>query len=36
MDKEHYLEQNIKPIMENLVYQLVCERPEDPVKLTLT
>lgn len=33
MDKEQYLDINIKPIMENLVYQLVCERPEDPVSL---
>jgi hypothetical protein len=33
MDKEQYLDINIKPIMENLVYQLVCERPEDPVRL---
>src|SRR5690606_20106583 len=29
-EKEEYLENTIKPIMENLIFQLVLERPEDP------
>ena len=32
MDRQAYLDQKIKPIMENLLFQLVCERPEDPIK----
>ena len=31
MDKQEYLETKIKPIFENLVFQIVCEKPENPV-----
>ena len=30
MNKQEYLETKIKPIMENLIFQLVLERPEEP------
>ena len=30
MNKKEYLENRIKPIMENLIFQLVLERPEEP------
>ena len=30
MNKKEYLENRIKPIMENLIVQLVLERPEEP------
>ena len=30
MNKQEYLETKIKPIMENLIFQLVLERPDDP------
>ncbi len=30
MNQKEYLEKKIKPIMENLIFQLVLERPEDP------
>jgi hypothetical protein len=29
--KEKELREKIKPIMESMVYQLVCERPDNPV-----
>lgn len=31
MDKQEYLETKIKPIFENLVFQIICEKPENPV-----
>ena len=31
MDKQEYLEKKIKPIFENLVFQIICEKPENPV-----
>jgi hypothetical protein len=31
MDKQEYLETKVKPIIENLIFQLICERPENPV-----
>ena len=31
MDKQEYLETKVKPIIENLIFQLICERPEKPV-----
>ena len=31
MDRQEYLETKIKPIFENLVFQIVCEKPENPV-----
>lgn len=33
MNKKEYLENRIKPIMENLIFQLVLERPEEPTAL---
>ena len=30
MNKKEYLENRIKPILENLIFQLVLERPEEP------
>ena len=30
MNKKEYLENRIKPIIENLIFQLVLERPEEP------
>ena len=35
MNKQEYLETKIKPIMENLMFQLVCEKPEDPVEFMI-
>ena len=29
---EKELREQIRPIMENMVFQLVCEKPENPVK----
>ena len=31
MDKQEYLDTKIKPIFENLIFQIVCEKPENPV-----
>ena len=31
MDKQEYLETKIKPIFENLVFQIICEKPEKPI-----
>jgi hypothetical protein len=31
MESEKELRERIKPIMENMVYNLVCEKPENPV-----
>ena len=31
MDKQEYLETKVKPIIENLIFQLICERPDNPV-----
>ena len=31
MEKQEYLETKVKPIMENLIFQLICEKPENPV-----
>ena len=31
MEKQEYLETKIKPIIESLVFQLVCDRPSNPV-----
>ena len=30
MDKQEYLSNMIKPIMESMIYQLVTERPDNP------
>ena len=30
MDKQEYLETKVKPIIENLIFQLICERPDNP------
>src|SRR5690348_6541145 len=30
MEKQQYLETSIKPIMENLIFQMVSERPDNP------
>ena len=35
MDKQEYLEKKIKPIMENLIFQLVCEKPSEPEKFMI-
>ncbi len=35
MEKEQYLETTIKPIMETMVFQLITERPEDPVNFMI-
>ena len=32
MDKQEYLEMQIKPIIENLVFQILCEKPDNPVE----
>ena len=32
MDKQEYLETKVKPIIENLIFQLICERPDNPVE----
>lgn len=31
MDKQEYLETKIKPIFENLIFQIICEKPDNPV-----
>jgi len=31
MDKQEYLDNKVKPILENLVFQIICEKPENPV-----
>ena len=31
MEKQEYLDTKIKPILENLVFQIICEKPEKPV-----
>ena len=36
MDKQEYLETKIKPIFENLVFQIICEKPENPVDFMIT
>ena len=35
MNKQEYLEKKVKPIMENLMFQLVCEKPDDPVEFMI-
>ena len=35
MNKKEYLETKVKPIMENLMFQLVCEKPDDPVEFMI-
>lgn len=35
MDRQEYLEVKIKPLMEKLIFQLVCERPEEPVSFMI-
>ena len=35
MNKQEYLETKVKPIMENLMFQLVCEKPDDPVEFMI-
>ena len=35
MNKQEYIENKIKPIMENLMFQLVCEKPDDPVEFMI-
>ena len=35
MDKQEYLEKKIKPIMENLIFKLVCEKPSEPEKFMI-
>jgi cAMP-dependent protein kinase regulator len=35
MDKQQYLDTIVKPIMENIVFQLVCERPDNPADFIL-
>jgi cAMP-dependent protein kinase regulator len=34
-EKQQYLEKNIKPIMENLILQIVTERPENPASFMI-
>jgi len=36
MDKQEYLDTKIKPIFENLVFQIICEKPENPVDFMIT
>ncbi len=31
MDKKQYLETKLKQIIEAMTFQLLCEKPEDPV-----
>jgi len=31
MDKQEYLDNKVKPILENLVFQIICEKPEKPI-----
>lgn len=33
--QEKELREKIRPIMENMVFQLVCEKPESPVQLLI-
>ena len=35
MDKNEYLNTKLKPIMENMLFQLCNELPEDPVKFMI-
>jgi cAMP-dependent protein kinase regulator len=35
MEKQQYLDTVVKPIMENIVFQLVCERPENPAEFII-
>jgi hypothetical protein len=30
---ERELREKIRPVMENMVFQLVCEKPENPVNI---
>ena len=32
MEKQEYLETKVKPIIENLIFQLICEKPDNPVE----
>ena len=36
MDKQEYLDTKIEPIFENLVFQIICEKPENPVDFMIT
>ena len=36
MDKQEYLDTKIKPIFENLIFQIICEKPENPVDFMIT
>ena len=31
MDKQEYLDNKVKLILENLVFQIICEKPEKPI-----
>ena len=31
MDKQEYLEMQVKPIVENLIFQMLCEKPQNPI-----
>ena len=35
MNKQEYLETKLKPIMQNLVFQLVLEHPDDPASFMI-
>jgi hypothetical protein len=35
MNKQEYIENKIKPIMENLMFQLAYEKPDDPVQFMI-
>ena len=35
MNKQEYLDTKLKPIMQNLVFQLVLERPDDPASFMI-
>ena len=32
MSKQEYLETKVKPILENLIFQIICEKPNNPVE----
>ena len=36
MDRQEYLDSKIKPIFENLIFQIICEKPEKPVDFMIT
>ena len=31
MEKQEYLEMQVKPIVENLIFQMLCEKPQNPI-----